>query len=171
MTDTLVFLFLEELTMLVKRVTGGIAVVLFGLIAVSATATQPAAPPTAEPQQPVETSPAPLEVLTDDRCCDVAPAPTCPTPCITYHHRRIRKACYDPCAGMAEMVLAVKNPCSCCTVEVPVCVPVCCVDVPCVDSRCGLFGRGIVEYSWECGFRVLVVINKHGDVRVTYFHG
>jgi hypothetical protein len=31
-------------------------------------------------------------------------------------------------------------------------------------------GRGIVDYQWECGFRIRIVISKHGDVRVTYIH-
>jgi hypothetical protein len=51
---------------------------------------------------------------------------------------------------------------------VPVCVPVC-NEAPCVTSRCGLFGRGIVSYTWSCGYRIDMVITKHGDVRVTTF--
>jgi hypothetical protein len=82
----------------------------------------------------------------------------------------MRKACYDVCAGTTTIVLTVKDAC-CCAVEVPVCVPVCCTDAPCVDSRCGIFGRSIVEYSWNCGYRVQIVLTKHGNVRVTYIHG
>jgi hypothetical protein len=157
--------------MVVHRASAVVAVLVWGIFGVMASAKQPAATPPGQPLPPAEAAPAlPVETLAIDPCCDVAPK-CCPAPCITYHHRRHRKACYDPCQGMASMVLAVKDPCCCCNVDVPVCVPACCTDVPCVNSRCGLFGRGIVEYSWDCGFRVQIVFNKHGKVRVTYFHG
>jgi hypothetical protein len=159
--------------MRVNRTQFVAATVILGVMAAASFARQPAsAPPPAEGQPPAAVVEAPVVTQpVGGACCDVVAPPCCPKPCITYHHKRKRKACYDPCAGTAQMVLAVKDPCCCCTVEVPICVPVCCQDAPCVDSRCGLFGRGIVEYSWNCGYRVQIVFTKHGGVRVTYIHG
>lgn len=93
-------------------------------------------------------------------------SPAC-APCISYcHHRTLRKTCCG-CCDTLKILLPVQDPC-CCTniVEVPVCLPGCCTDAPCVSSRCGLFGRGIVTYTWCCGYKVRVVFNKCGDVVV-----
>lgn len=95
----------------------------------------------------------------------------CEKPCIVYrHHGRCRKACCT-CDPPIQTVLLVKNPadCRCCYVEVPVCIPACCTQPPCVDSRCGLFGRGIVDYEYCCGFRIRVIFRRCGDVVVHYF--
>jgi hypothetical protein len=67
-----------------------------------------------------------------------------------------------------QVVLKVKDPCCCCCLEVPVCLPACCQGEPCVRSHCGILGRGVVEYRWDCGVCVHIVIQKRGDVRVTY---
>jgi hypothetical protein len=66
-------------------------------------------------------------------------------------------------------VLQVKDPCCCCCYDVPVCLPTCLCGAPCVNTRCGIFGRTIVEYSWNNGYRVEVTLTKRGDVIVTYF--
>jgi hypothetical protein len=67
-------------------------------------------------------------------------------------------------------VLMAKNPQTGCVVCLPVCVPACCCDEPCIDSRCGIFHRGIVTYKYRCGFRIVAVFDKHGDVLVTYHY-
>jgi hypothetical protein len=48
-------------------------------------------------------------------------------------------------------------------------MPCCVTGAPCVSTRCGLFGRTIVEYSWDCGYRIEVTMTKKGDAIVTYF--
>jgi len=95
----------------------------------------------------------------------------CEKPCIVYrHHGRCRRACCT-CAPPVKTVLLVKNPADCreCYVEVPVCIPACCTQPPCVDGRCGLFGRGVVDYDYCCGFRIRVIFRRCGDVVVHYF--
>jgi hypothetical protein len=88
--------------------------------------------------------------------------------CIDYrHHGRPLKCC--ECGPKIQTVLCVKNPVTCCTVLVPVCLPHCCTDLPCENSRVGLFHRGIVVYDYDCGVKVKVVFTKHGDVQVHYF--
>jgi hypothetical protein len=88
--------------------------------------------------------------------------------CIQYrHHGRPLDCC--GCGPSIQTVLCVKDPATCCTVLVPVCLPRCCTDVPCVSSRVGLFRRGIVDHDWNCGLRVRVVFSRHGDVVVHYF--
>jgi hypothetical protein len=64
------------------------------------------------------------------------------------------------------VVLQVVDPCCCCYVEVPVCLPACCEAVPTVCSRHGLFGRRIVDYSWCCGYRIKIVFRRCGDLTV-----
>lgn len=90
-------------------------------------------------------------------------------PCIEYRHvHRWKKACCG--SGTMNMVLTVEDPTKCgCAVEVPVCVPCCCTSEPCVKSRCGLLGRGVVTYEWCCGYKLTVTFKKCGDVVVTYF--
>ena len=96
----------------------------------------------------------------------------CPQPCISYrYHGCFRQDCDSP--PPIRTVLLVKNPQSCedCYVEVPVCIPVCSMGEPCVSSRCGLFGRGIVTYEYESGFSIQVVFRARGDVVVHYRGG
>lgn len=97
-------------------------------------------------------------------CCE----PTCSyNPCIKYVEAcRYRKCC--ECGPKVQTVLQVKDPCTCCIVEVPVCIPACCTGEPCVDSKCGLLGNGKVFYRWCCGFEVKVVLTKCGDITVVY---
>ena len=87
-------------------------------------------------------------------------------PCIRYRHHRGCNTCCE-CQPPLNVLLEVKDPGCCgCAVEVPVCIPSCCTGAPCVSSRCGLLGRGIVEYCWDCGYRVRVVFDRHGDLTV-----
>jgi hypothetical protein len=88
-------------------------------------------------------------------------------PCITYRNR----GCLDVCCGCEppiQTVLLVKDPVTCCCVEVPICLPPCCTDAPKVCGHEGLFGRGIVDYDWCCGFSVKVLFRARGDIVVTY---
>jgi hypothetical protein len=107
------------------------------------------------------------ELLPPTGPATVGPAIAGSTPCITYRNR----GCVDVCCGCEapiEAVLLVKDPVTCCCVEVPVCLPPCCSDEPKVCGREGLFGRGIVDYEWCCGFSVKVTFRARGDIVVTY---
>jgi len=101
----------------------------------------------------------------------VAPCVCCPTPCIKYRHaafdlgRLCRPKC---CKPPVKLVLATKNPCTCCPVDVPVCLPGCCCGEPIVDCRKTLIGEGIVTYDWCCGVSVTIRYKKCGEVLVTY---
>ncbi len=90
-----------------------------------------------------------------------------PKYCIVYrkHHAR-RSVCCGCCNGPMQMMLQIQDPCTCCPIEIPVCVPGCCTDAPCVTSSRGLFGRTITEYSWCCGFRVRIVLTRSNTVIV-----
>ena len=110
--------------------------------------------------------PLPPEVVTDQ-----AIAVCCAKPCIKYkYHRRCRKVCCTA-EPPIKMVLLVKNPADCegCHVEIPVCIPGCCTDVPCVRDRCGIFHRGIVTYDYASGFRIKVIFRARGDIVVRYY--
>ncbi len=96
-----------------------------------------------------------------------APAPQCKTykPCIDY------RGCWDRCGPKVSTVLKVKDPCDCCCnpclAEIPVCLPACCKN-PCVSCKCGLFGRSVVTYSYDCGCCITIVFRNCGDVIVKY---
>jgi hypothetical protein len=68
-----------------------------------------------------------------------------------------------------ELILQVKDPCACCLVEVPVCIPACCTTAPKVCCYKGFLHRQVVEYSWDCGFCLKVVFDRCGDVTVHYY--
>jgi hypothetical protein len=98
-------------------------------------------------------------------CC--APQPICcPTPCITYRHRG-PKLCCGCCQPGVPTVLAVKNPCTGCPVEVSVCLPACCTGEPKVCCGTGFLCRDVVEYEWCCGYSVRVAFMHCGNVLVT----
>ena len=97
-------------------------------------------------------------------CC----GPICSyNPCIKYVDRARCLGCCD-CGPSIQTALQVKDPCSCCIVDVPVCLPACCTGEPCVDAKCGLLGNGKIFYTWNCGYEVKVVLNKRGDITVLY---
>jgi hypothetical protein len=118
---------------------------------------------------------APVEAGVIDEALPDACAPAvdcCPQRCIRYvKHRRLRCVCCGCCKPPVETVLRVQDPCDCTVVEVPVCLPPCCEDAPCVRSRCGLLCRGVVTYDWCCGFKVRVVFRHCGDIVVHTFGG
>src|SRR5690606_22402987 len=96
-----------------------------------------------------------------------APEPACcPEPCIKYHHRG-PKLCCGNCEAPKEIVLKVKNPCTGCETDVPVCMPACCEGEPKVCEGSGFLGRDIIEYEWCCGFSVRVAFKRCGDLVVT----
>jgi hypothetical protein len=95
-------------------------------------------------------------------CCVTPPACEVYKPCVTYCGG------FCGCGPKVSQTLQVKDPCCCCSIaEIPVCLPECCKK-PCVYSKCGLFGRGIVTYSYEGGCCVTIVFRRCGDVVVKY---
>jgi hypothetical protein len=118
----------------------------------------PNAIPLAEPATTGEVIPAPAG-------SEVTVRPTPPISVDTDRHaRRMYRS-----SGEVELRMMVKNPADGCVYEIPLCIPACCTGEPTMDEWCGLFGRGVVEYCWECGFRAKVVF-RHvlGDVKVEY---
>jgi hypothetical protein len=92
----------------------------------------------------------------------------CPPACIAYRHlgRVCKSLCCQP---SVETVLSVKNPCTCCDVSIPVCLPACCLEcAPDVSCRHGLFAQGIVSYDYACGVSVTVRFKHTGEILVTY---
>jgi hypothetical protein len=93
-----------------------------------------------------------------------APAPEAiPAPCCV-------PDCKPCCQPKIEVILQVKDPCTCCIIEVPVCIPACCTGNPTVCCRSGFLGRHIVTYSWCCGVSVDIVFKRNGCYFVRY-HG
>jgi hypothetical protein len=161
---------LEEMIAMTNRrlFLAAAAVLALGLTASTASARRLQDPPP-PPQSPSDVAPPPAEAgppVYASGCCDAC-QPCC-DPCIKYRHRRNR--CFKCCScETTSAVLRVKDCCCCCYIDVPVCIPCCCEGKPCVSTRCGLFGRTIVEYSWDCGYRIEVTMTKRGDAIVTYF--
>jgi hypothetical protein len=92
-------------------------------------------------------------------------------PCVQYRHRGCPICCDCNAPPEVKTVLIVKNPQDCCCcVGVPVCLPGCCTGEPCVTSRCGVLGRGVVYYDYSCGVRVTITFRARGDIVVTYVH-
>jgi hypothetical protein len=88
--------------------------------------------------------------------------------CVRYvQHRPCRDVCCDGRASW-QTTLSVYNPYTCCSVEVPVCLPACCTGNPSVAGHRGLLGRGITTFNWCCGYQVRVVVGRH-DVVVHYY--
>jgi hypothetical protein len=122
----------------------------------------PTVPNAPTPTVPVPTTPnAPVPPDISGSCC----------PCIEYRHHG-RPICCCDCNAPADIktVLLVKNPATCCTVPIPVCLPGCCTDEPCVRSRCGVLGRGVVHYDYCCGVKIIVTFRACGDIVVSYYH-
>lgn len=136
-------------------------VLTFSLAAEARVARRAAQP--APPTQPLAAARvAPAGVVAAHR----APAICCPRNICYRHHPGC--GCYDPCRKM-DMILQVKDPCACCLVEVPVCIPACCTTSPTVCNYKGFLRRQVVEYSWACGFKLKVVFDRCGDITVHYY--
>ncbi|HEY2881691.1 MAG TPA: hypothetical protein VGJ15_04645 [Pirellulales bacterium] len=103
-----------------------------------------------------------VSTSTSSSCAPKADCKTYKPCCISYC------GCCDCCGPKTSQVLKVKDPCDCCCecAEIPVCLPACCKN-PCVSSRCALFGRSIVTYSYDCCC-VTIVFRRGGDVVVKY---
>lgn len=110
----------------------------------------------AEPAQVVESG-----------CCDVCAHKYC----ISYRKLHVRrKVCCGCCVEPYTTMLTVNDPCSCCPIEVPVCVPGCCTDAPSVSCRRGLFGRMIYTYTWCCGYTAKITLStRRGTILVTTY--
>lgn len=116
------------------------------------------------PAKPVSLTKTTSLVKNTGDCC--APAePVCCPPKIHYRHRGPKLCC--GCEPGVETILKVKNPCTGCEVDVPVCVPACCQGEPTVCAGRGFLGRDVVEYEWCCGYSVRVAFKHCGDLLVT----
>jgi hypothetical protein len=67
-----------------------------------------------------------------------------------------------------ELTMVTQNPADGCFYEIPLCLPACCTGEPKMTSYCGLMGRGVVKYCYECGLEVEVKFRLRGDVEVEY---
>ena len=102
----------------------------------------------------------PVEVQQGEMPADVYFAPTsCGTCCC-------QPCCCRPCPVSTTFVIV--DPCTCCSYEICVNVPPCCVgNAPAVDWRGGIFGRRVARLCWNCcDKQVKVVVTRRGKVRV-----
>ena len=76
--------------------------------------------------------------------------------------------CCEPCPEPVIFNVSVCNPSTGCMESIDLCIPACCVGVPCVTKRCTIIGSGLVRYDWCCGFTAIVRFNRCGDYRVIY---
>lgn len=83
-------------------------------------------------------------------------------------HCPLKRTCCG-CGTSHKTTLAVYDPCTRCMIDVPVCLPGCCTGPPLAGGRSGLFGQGITNFAWCCGYKVRVVVSKHGAVTVHYY--
>lgn len=161
--------------------------------AIPAPQSEPTLPPPEKPAPPAETAqpPAPeakrpflrpaepkseqLSPPATPSAPEAMPAPPAPAievrpaPPIIYDTDRGARRMYAK-SGQVELMMVTKNPADGCYYEIPLCVPGCCVgEEPRIDCRRGIFGRGVVEYCWPCGFRAEVKF-RHllNDVKVEY---
>lgn len=116
--------------------------------------------------QPLAARQVSLSALKLEADCCAPKEACCPKPCITYRHHG-PKLCCGCCLPPVETVLKVKNPCTSCETDVPVCLPACCKGEPKVCCGSGIFGRDVVVYEWCCGFRVKVAFKRTGDLLVS----
>jgi hypothetical protein len=93
---------------------------------------------------------------------------TRPTPPIKYDTDGDARRMYRR-SGQIDVIMVTENPADGCFYEIPLCIPACCTGEPTISGGRGIFGRGVVEYCWPCGFRAIVKF-RHilGDVRVDY---
>jgi hypothetical protein len=126
-------------------------------------------PPPVVPDVPV---PSPIAPSLSDRVIRQwsTPAKIAPVkrPHVTYRNHPLHRKHHLACLPTHQVLLHVKDPVRCCTVEVPLCLPACC-DASCMANRTGLMGRGVVCYDWDCGVRVKIVFRHKGDVLVHYY--
>jgi hypothetical protein len=90
-----------------------------------------------------------------------------PTPPIEYDTDGDARRMYR--SGKISIVMLTQDPSDGCAYEIPLCIPACCEGEAKMSCGRGIFGRGVVEYCWPCGFRAIVKF-RHvlGDVKVEY---
>jgi hypothetical protein len=141
----------------------GMLIAVAGLLAVgNVRAASPESQPQATPESVLMSDDQPAEMTASgcEQCC-------VPRYCIEYRqHRQHRRICCGCGVEPFTAMLQITDPCRCCPVEVPVCVPGCCTGTPSVSCRQGLFGRTITEYTWCCGFRVRMVLTRRNEIIV-----
>ena len=86
---------------------------------------------------------------------------------IDYDYKRRAKKRFRG-SPMVDVVMITENPADGCFYEIPMCLPACCTGEPTMHSYCGLFGRGVVVYCYECGLEIEVKFRLRGDVEVEY---
>ncbi len=125
----------------------------------------------AEPRQPAHGKlTADGELPTPERPAAAPPATELsvrPAPPIKYETHHKARRMYR--SGQVQLVMVAQDPADGCNYEIPLCVPACCDGAPTVSGGRGIFGRGVVEYCWSCGFQAKVKF-RHvlGDVKVDY---
>ncbi|MCI0332295.1 MAG: hypothetical protein L0228_03590 [Planctomycetes bacterium] len=141
-------------------------------------AEQSAKPPFMRPAEPQRRVPAATALAVNEEPMPAPEAPLAepespgvevrPAPPIEYDTDGDARRMYRK-SGQVELVMIAQNPADGCFYEIPMCIPACCTGEPIVSSGRGIFGRGVVEYCWECGFRAIVKF-RHvlGDVKVEY---
>lgn len=113
--------------------------------------------------------PQPLPAATSQE--ELAPPPGTPTvhPVaridydVTHRARRLFGG-----SPMVEVSMVTQNPADGCLYEIPLCLPACCTGEPTMTGYCGLMGRGVVVYCYECGLEIEVKFRLRGDVEVEY---
>jgi hypothetical protein len=124
-----------------------------------------AAPPLVQPAMP---DPGPAATDESIPTPTAAEAVVRSTPPIVYH-TGLRARRMLRCQEQVQLVMVAKNPADCCLYEIPLCVPACCEGQPVVREGRGIFGRGVVEYCWPCGFTAKVKFRPVlCDVKVDY---
>ena len=127
--------------------------------------------PIAEPQMvpAVPTAPRPIEAAPPQE--ELAP----PQGAVTVHP--VARIDYDVThrarklfggSPFVELTMVTQNPANGCFYEIPLCLPACCTGEPAMTSYCGLMGRGVVVYCYECGLEIEVKFRLRGDVEVEY---
>ncbi len=71
-------------------------------------------------------------------------------------------------SAFVELTMVTQNPADGCFYEIPLCLPACCTGEPTMTSYCGLLGRCVVVYCYECGLEIEVKFRLRGDVEVEY---
>lgn len=102
--------------------------------------------------------------LSDPNAGVLEAAPCCPQRCIVYRHHGPKLCC--GCEPPTPTTLRVEDPCTCCPVDISVCLPACCTGAPSICCHKGILGRTVVTYDWCCGFRVTVRFLANGDIVV-----
>jgi hypothetical protein len=71
-----------------------------------------------------------------------------------------------PPAPRQTVMLQVCHPKTCCTKDVPVCIPCCVQGAPCARFQHTLLGHGKTVFTWPCGYHVTVRYTCCGGIRV-----